>query len=186
MAAPNLERNLCRDNTDYLVNEINERILERTMATGNTDVLISPRPTSTLFTLPLQNVIPPANCEPRIMKYISDPKSSFLPCTTNGTWSKYSSNINTESILRNQVYALQNAPQATYVPNSTSDLYNSTIQKSSNSTAQGLYPNLPTSISEYNMEKPYANANVLNHYSPSVNLGNNLFNNATRQQLKDN
>jgi len=178
--------NLC---TDRLVNEINDRILARTMATGNIEVLISPRPQPTLYTRPLHNSIPPGPaCKPRILTYNSDPKKYFLPCTKGGTWSQYNQNINTESILRNQVYALQNAPQATYVPNSTSDLYNSTVPKTNTSTAQGLYPNLPTSNTEYNIWGLQPTLNRESGYPflpPPVNLGNKLFNNDTRQEIKD-
>ena len=179
----------CNTCSDNLVSIINERILARTMATGNIEVLISPRPQNTLYTMPLENVMPPAPCRPRVLKYISDPDNYFLPCTSKGAWSKYTGNINTESILRNQVYALQSAPQAQYVPDSTSDLYNSTIQKINTSTAQGLYPNLPISNDEYNIWGLQPTLNREAGYQflpPPVNLGNKLFNNDTRQQLKDN
>ena len=186
MSNSTINCNLC---TDRLVNEINERILARTMATGNIEVLLSPRPQPTLYTRPLYNSIPPTTaCKPRILKYNSDQKKYFLPCTKGGTWSQYNQNIDNESILRNQVYALQNAPQATYVPNSTSDLYNSTISKSETSTAQGLYPNLPTSNTDYNIWGLQPTLNREAGYQflpPPVNLGNKLFNNDTRQEIKD-
>ena len=156
----------CSNNT---VNEINQRILARTMASGNIDVLISPRPQHTLYTMPLENVIPAAQCNSRILKYDTHPENYFLPCTTNGAWSKYSNNINTESILRNQVYALQRAPQAQYVPSSKSDLYNSTMQMDNNNS-------------------PHAALDAVGQFQflpPPVDLGNRLFNNETRQLLKD-
>jgi hypothetical protein len=186
MSSSTINGNLC---TDQLVNEINERILARTMTSGNIEVLISPRPQSTLYTRPLNNSIPPGPpCKPRVLKYNSDPKKNFLPCTKGGSWSQYNQNIDKESILRNQIYALQNAPQAKYVPNSTSDLYNSTIPKSQTSTAQGLYPNLPTSNAEYNIWglQPTLNREAGYQFlQPPVNLGNKLFNNDTRQEIKD-
>ena len=48
----------------------------------------------------------------------------FNPGNTTSPWSGFSSNINLESELRNQVYALQKCSQSVYVPNSGSDLYN--------------------------------------------------------------
>ena len=48
---------------------------------------------------------------------------TFNPGTRQAPWSGFVSNINTESILRNQVYALQKCSQASFVPDSSSDLY---------------------------------------------------------------
>jgi hypothetical protein len=47
----------------------------------------------------------------------------FNPGNTVSPWSGFASNINLESELRNQVYALQKCSQSVYVPNSSSDLY---------------------------------------------------------------
>ena len=47
----------------------------------------------------------------------------FNPGNTTSPWSGFASNINLESELRNQVYALQKCSQAVYVPKSSSDLY---------------------------------------------------------------
>ena len=47
----------------------------------------------------------------------------FNPGNTTSPWSGFSSNINLESELRNQVFALQKCSQAVYVPDSNSDLY---------------------------------------------------------------
>jgi len=47
----------------------------------------------------------------------------FNPGNTTSPWSGFSSNINLESELRNQVYAIQKCSQSVYVPKSSSDLY---------------------------------------------------------------
>jgi hypothetical protein len=47
----------------------------------------------------------------------------FNPGNTQSPWSGFASNINLESELRNQVFALQKCSQAVYVPDSNSDLY---------------------------------------------------------------
>lgn len=171
MSSDKLNCYTCANNT---VNQINERILARTMASGNIDVLISPRPVQTLYTMPLENVVPPSNdCNSRIMKYDTHPEEYFLPCTSKGAWSRYSNNINTESILRNQVYALQNAPQAQYVPSSKSDLYNSDMPIANNINSKN---------------EPHAALDAEGQFQflpPPVDLGNRLFNNDTRQLLKD-
>jgi hypothetical protein len=172
--------------TNHLVNEINDRILERTTLTGNINVLIPPRPESTLFTLPFQNsnVI----CNPIIIKSDFNDPNSFLPSSRGGDWNKYKQNIDTESILRSQVYALQNAPQAIYVPNSNSDLYNSTMPTMNTSTAQGLYKNLQTTTMEDSIWGLHPALNINSNYqnvSMPDELRNKLFNNDTRQEIKN-
>lgn len=47
----------------------------------------------------------------------------FNPGTSASPWSGFASNINLESELRNQVYAIQKCSQSVYVPKSSSDLY---------------------------------------------------------------
>jgi hypothetical protein len=49
---------------------------------------------------------------------------TFNPGNTTSPWSGFASSINTESELRNQVFALQKCSQAVFVPSSNSDLYN--------------------------------------------------------------
>ena len=53
---------------------------------------------------------------------------TFNPGNTQSPWSGFASNINTESELRNQIYALQKCSQAVYVPQSNSDLYTYNFQ----------------------------------------------------------
>ena len=53
-----------------------------------------------------------------------NPFTGFNPGNDEGPYSGYATNINIESELKNQIYALQNCDQAVYVPNSKSDLYN--------------------------------------------------------------
>jgi hypothetical protein len=132
------------------------------------------------------------------MQYNTNTANTFNPGDRKGAWSGFTANVNTESVLRNQVYALQKSPQSEYAPNSTSDLYNSTIPIANTSTAQGLFPNLfDTNLVP---DKPIQNLRNINTTAgsqesgpvdapfepPAINLGNKLFNNHTRQQLKDN
>jgi hypothetical protein len=51
------------------------------------------------------------------------PDKMFNPGNNAGPWSGFASSVNTESMLRNQIYALQKASQSVYVPSSKSDLY---------------------------------------------------------------
>jgi len=47
----------------------------------------------------------------------------FNPGNSKSPWSGFASNVNLESELRSQVFALQKCDQSVYVPNSNSDLY---------------------------------------------------------------
>ena len=93
--------------------------------------------------IPSQMLQPYLDVRPVMTKYshfpIVDPRKSinvpleqmptynvnkvFNPGNSTAPWSGFASNINTESDLRNQIYALQKCSQAAYVPNSNSDLY---------------------------------------------------------------
>ena len=51
------------------------------------------------------------------------PETIYNPGNDTGPWSGYASNINHESELKNQIFALQSCSQATYIPSSNSSLY---------------------------------------------------------------
>jgi hypothetical protein len=89
-----------------------------------------------------------------------------------GPWSGFASNINKESDLRRQIFATQECSQATYVPESTSSLYN--VHWNSRQVTQP-FPDL--------FKKEEWGPTELNA-DPKV-MGVSLFNNPTRQQLKD-
>lgn len=162
---------------DDLVNEINKRISARNTGYGNLDVLLEPRPQQTKYVLPFQDIYPP--CRNHTIHYKTT--ETFNPGNRPGAWSGYSTNINDESILQNRVHALQKYPQATYVPNSDSDLYNNNVPLSDDNTSETKFPYL------FNNNIDSKNKNLGNSDKPAYlqNLGIYLFNNATRQQLKD-
>lgn len=143
--------------------------------------------------VPSQKLQPYLNSRPVLTKYsvlpIVDPRKqvnvpleqmgtfnmsqTFTPGNTFGPWSGYASQVNDESILRNQIYALQDCPQATYVPSSNSDLYKFNWTNNTRSNVNQQFPTL------FKSEK-------FGEFNPnSVNVGNNFFNNCTRQQVKD-
>jgi len=96
----------------------------------------------------------------------------FNPGNTQSPWSGFASNINTESELRNQIYALQKCSQAVYVPSSQSDLYTYKFQTKSNPNPHELL------FKNDNFESFNPN--------PSPNLcGTSIFNNSTRCQIRD-
>lgn len=103
--------------------------------------------------------------------YISE--SIFNPGNDFGPWSGYASNVNRESELRNQLFALQHCSQATYIPSSKSSLYqiNWENQNKPSQPFDDLFK-----IDTFNPINP-------NPYPNKVGFA--LFNNSTRQQIKD-
>jgi hypothetical protein len=98
---------------------------------------------------------------------------TFNPGNAQSPWSGFASNINTESELRNQIYALQKCSQAVYVPKSNSDLYNHNFQvhKTHENPHELLFQN--ESFCSFNPNP-----------DPSK-VGSGIFLNSTRSQLKD-
>ena len=101
------------------------------------------------------------------------PSQTFNPGNDFGPWSGFSSNINHESELRGQIYALQNCDQATYVPSSQSSLYKFNWQN--NKQIPQPFPDL-FKTETFNMFNPNPDPE---------HIGFALFNNATRQHVKD-
>ena len=164
-----------------VVEEINKRMFSRNIASGNLDTLLDPRPQPTKYVLSSVNNHPVC----RSQKFYHKNPKDFNPGTRLGAWSKFASNINDESILRNQVTANQKYPQGTFVPNSTSDLYNSTMPRNSNGIVEAAFPNLLNGDIVPQKNQGNLGASNKTNLSHLQNLGKNLFNNATRQQLKD-
>jgi hypothetical protein len=98
----------------------------------------------------------------------------FNPGNTQSPWSGFASNINTESVLRNQVFALQKCSQAVYVPNSNSDLYD--------------YSFNPTQLQQYQQHNLLFNSETFDSFNPNPDpnvVGTYMFSNPTRAQVKD-
>ena len=98
----------------------------------------------------------------------------FNPGNTQGPWSGFATNINKESELRNQIYALQKCSQAVYVPNSNSDLYKYSFQPTpSNSSNHHSLLFAQEKFCSFNPNP-----------SPEI-VGPAMFHNATRAQIKE-
>jgi len=142
--------------------------------------------------IPSQMLQPYLDVRPVLTKYsylpIVDPRSRisvplkqqptynvqtvFNPGNTTSPWSGFASNINKESELRNQIYALQKCSQAVYVPNSNSDLY----QYKFNSTKQA------------NPHELLFQRDTFSHFNPNPEpelVGSQIFLNSTRAQVRD-
>ena len=94
----------------------------------------------------------------------------FNPGDRMAPFSGFVENVDVESVLRNQIFALQKNDQAVYVPSSKSDLYMKDQFK-------------PSTNQKHNLLTPLNNFNKTN--PNNLNLGGNLFYNHTRQDLKN-
>jgi hypothetical protein len=101
---------------------------------------------------------------------VYSPHNTFNPGNNMAPWSGFANNVNVESTLRSQFFALQDCEQSRYVPSSNSDLYNVYV------------PPKP-------VKQPYPDLfkkDIFEHCNPNPhNLGNNFFNNNTRNENKD-
>ena len=102
-----------------------------------------------------------------------NPEHIFNPGNATAPWSGFASNVNKESDLRGQIFAIQECSQATYVPNSKSSLYN--VHWENSILSSNPFPEL-FKKEEFGPVSPNDNPNT---------IGFALFNNATRQQLKN-
>lgn len=156
-----------RQQTVYL------RTYERNIPSQTLQPYLDARPVMTKYSiLPIVDPRKPVKT-PLIQQATYSPEKVFNPGNDFGPWSGYASNVNDESELRNQVFALQSCVQADYIPSSKSSLYESSW-KNSNQPSQP-FPAL-FQKEQFNNVNPNPNANK---------IGFALFNNATRQQTKD-
>jgi hypothetical protein len=161
------------DSASQRTNSINSRTSNRNIPSQSLQPYFDSRPVPTkYYTMPIvdnrkQSTVP-VNQMPTF-----NIEKTFNPGTGTAPWSGFASNINNESILRNQIYALQDCSQAVYIPKSKSDLYevNWTQKQNISQPFPGLF--LTQSFDTVN---PNPNSEL---------IGYALFNNATRQQNKD-
>jgi hypothetical protein len=151
--------------------ELNNRIYERNIPSESLKPEFTPRPEQTKFTIlgksnPLQN----KGCVSSKPYANFTPTKIFYPGNTQAPWYGFASNINTESSLRNQFFALQQGDQPNFVPSTNSELYTATI------------------ISQP-MPQPHPHLFRKDDFDPFnsnyLGLGKQLFHNHTQQQLKD-
>jgi hypothetical protein len=151
----------------------NYRTYSRNIPSQPLQPYLDARAVSTKYaTMPIIDLRKPINV-PLKQEATYNPSRTFNPGNDFGPWSGFASNVNHESDLRGQIYAIQNCGQASYVPTSRSNLYKYNWQN--NKSVMQPFPDL------FNKEK-------FNLFNPNPNpdvVGFGLFNNATRQQVKD-
>jgi hypothetical protein len=155
------------------LNDINNRIQSRHFPDFPLEPNFSSRPVSTKYSV-MPSFAQNSTTAPTvpIKQYIQHiPAFNFNPATRNGPWKTYATNVDTESILRNQTMALQKSSQAVYVPSSESDLYNVRIVSR---PVEQTYGHL--------FDRPVFDQKVHPHLDGKI--GADRFNNDTRLQLK--
>ena len=150
--------------------ELNDRIAVRNIPSSILQPSFSIRPVSTKYAmLPIVDRRPVPK-EPIMKAPRYNISTTFNPGNATAPWGGYASTVNDESRLRNQFFALQKCGQSSYIPSSNSELYNSVVVSR---PQQQPFPNLFREES-------------FSTFDPNVcNLGNNMFDNCTRVQLKN-
>ena len=95
----------------------------------------------------------------------------FFNPGSSAPWKGYSENVNNESVLRNQVYALQKCNQSEYVPSTQSDMYNYHLN------VKQIHQTHPLLFKQEQFEE-------CNPNPESNKIGQGLFMNHTRNQLR--
>ena len=155
--------------------ETNTRIYDRNIPSQPLQPYVNVRPVMTKYSY--FPIVDPRkeNHVPLIKQPTFNPHTVFNPGNAQSPWSGFASNINKESELRNQIYALQKCSQAVYVPNSTSDLYQYSFNNSTPTSYGQTHPLL--------FETPSLNTSGCNPLPNSV--GSDIFMNSTRVQVRD-
>jgi hypothetical protein len=162
-----------KNTASNITNEINTRIYDRNIPSHPLQQYLDVRPVMTKYSyLPI--VDPRKEVNTPFTQYPSyNVHNTFNPGNTQSPWSGFASNVNVESELKNQIFALQKCNQAVYVPSSKSDLYQFSFQ--TNNLVQQ-----PHELLFQEQEFKEFNPNC---YSEDV--GYSMFNNSTRTQIKD-
>lgn len=153
-------------------NQTNQRIYDRNIPSQMLQPYLDFRPVMTKYSyFPI--VDPRKKINVKLQQQPTfNPHATFNPGNTQSPCSGFASNINVESELKNQIYALQKCSQATYVPSSKSDLYKSYVHSKPISQPHELLF----------QEQHFSNFNP----NPNNNIvGSGIFFNSTRVQVRD-
>ena len=155
------------------VDEINQRTVERQFADKPMKPCLDLRSLPTKYAIfPLIDRRTPSK-EP-VNKYLDHSASNFCPNISKGPADGFMRNVETETALRNQYFALQRgADQHIYVPSTTSDLYGFAAVG-----RQEEQPHL-TIATQYKFE------GRIHPNLASGKIGQDRFNNNTRTQLRN-
>jgi len=159
------------ESTFQINDATDKRIFTRNLPSAPIQPYFNVRPASTKYTI-MPIVEPRKSVNVPLQQYPSfNIQQTFNPGNDMAPWSGFASNVNVESELRNQVFALQYSDQSIYVPSSHSDLYKVNVHTSK--------PQSQTFPKLFQKE-------IYNNFNPNTeDVGKGTFYNHTRQQLKD-
>lgn len=152
------------------VEELNNRISERNIPSQPLQAQFDIRPISSKYAImPIydRRAIPTVPIERRPIYNLA---TTFNPGNSQAPWSGYATNIDDDSRLRNQFFALQKCDQASYIPATNSDMYTVNV------TGQAVHQPFPDLFMKPNFQP----------FNPNTcGVGGNLFDNCIRQQIKN-
>ncbi len=151
--------------------ELSNRMFERNIPSEPLKPEFSPRPEQTKFTV-MGKSEPSRNTTACPQHHYANftPTKIFNPGNATAPWYGYASNVNAESTLRNQFFALQDCDQSKYIPSTNSDLYEAKI------TSRHVSQPHPGLFKRDDFEPFQPNC---------LGIAKNIFHNHTSQQLKD-
>jgi len=130
------------ENNHHRLDELNHRLNKRVYPDFEIAQSISPRPVETKYTILGKSNDPRVALPVEPIKGYSQNSASInhnFICGDVGEPTWFLKNIDTETILRNQTFALQSggvAPQATFIPSSKSELYGVKLPHNTNVVEQ--------------------------------------------------
>ena len=149
--------------------EINQKIYNRNIPDAPIDPVYSTLPLSTRgIVFPISVINPVQQSKLPLSSFTSSNipiENAFRPYQCNAPVIDYMKNIQLENSLRNQYFALQSGPKPVYVPSSSSDLFNAPQYLAT----PNVSPSVPTTR--------------IPDYLQKYNIGNMVFNNATKIQV---
>lgn len=152
--------------------ELNKRISDRNLPSAPLQPQFSIRPVSTKYDLMSiidRRVVPTVPIK-RVPTH--NVNGNFNPGNAQAPWEGFAANINDESTLRNQFFAIQNCDKAAYVPSSRSDMYDVKVGgRAEMQPHRDLFAE--PELAPFN-PNPY-----------NAIVGHNLFHNSTREQIKN-
>ena len=154
-------------------NKTNQRMCDRNIPSQMLQPYLDVRPVMTKYSyFPIVDPRKAINV-PLIQAPTFNVQNVFNPGNSQAPWTGFASSVNTESVLRNQIYALQKCSQSVYVPSSESDLYHFSMKNN---------------VGQSNITQPFPDlfkTDLYSDFNPnSEQIAKGQFNNHTRQQLK--
>ena len=154
-------------------NTINNSIADRNFPSNNLAMNFSFRPVNTKYTLMPTYIHKNESTLSVNNNIVYDVNNTFFPGTRKPHFYGFATNVDKESTLRNQFFALQKADQVAYLPNTSSDLYENNIN----------FLTYANNLDTHLLFKEES----FNDFNPNISslIGNELFYNSTRVQLKN-